>query len=136
MSVQFFNFGNQQTFHYFDWLTRSGSVDTDQLIARAFEELAKNTDDQITLTEEAMGTSEALRDVLARQLRERLEAILPLQADLWAGPWIGDVDGSEESLWTVILYDAARDIDLHAVAQALLIRSGNWAPSNERPEAI
>jgi hypothetical protein len=82
MSVQFFNFGNQQTFHYFDWLTRSGSVDTDQLIARAFEELAKNTDDQITLTEEAMGTSEALRDVLARQLRERLEAILPLQADL------------------------------------------------------
>jgi hypothetical protein len=62
---------------------------------------------------------------------------LHLQADLWAGPWIGAVVGSEESLWTVILYNAAREIDFHAVAQALLIRAGKWSPgTDERPEPL
>jgi hypothetical protein len=52
-------------------------------------------------------------------------------------PATGDVDGSEKSLWTVILYATARAIDLHAVAQTLLIRAGKWAPNNdERPEPI
>jgi hypothetical protein len=134
--VRFFNFGNHQTYHYFEWLTRNGCVDVSALIQSAFAALEESTDHHVVLTEAAIGTSEALRDILARQLRSRLEEALPLKADLWAGPWIGDVDGSEESLWAPILYNAARDIDCHAVAQALLIRAGKWAPNIDQPPNV
>ena len=35
--MQFFNFGSQESFLFFQWIVNSGQVDPDELVAKAFE---------------------------------------------------------------------------------------------------
>jgi hypothetical protein len=128
--MQFFDFGNSVTFHYFKWVSESGQADPDALIGEAFRKAE-------TDTEHFPGEDVCMvvRDNLAGLLTELLADVVPDVADDSAFP-LGGVWNSPESLWKPILAHAIWTVDCQAVAEALLIRAGKWNPSKEPPECV
>jgi hypothetical protein len=133
--MEFFNFGNSTTYHVFKWLTESGHVDPDGLIAAA---MAKVEGDP--WFEMGVSVSEVTRDKLADDLED---VVLNLAA-AWApvdfdSAEPGDVqvfDDAGDALFGAILHMAVAEIWYHPLAEALLIRARKWAPDRSRPEIL
>jgi hypothetical protein len=131
--MQFFNFTNEETFHFFEWVTRGKQVDPEALIADAYRD-AEN-DREGALIGEAMGICYLVRDHLADRLADVLEETLPLEFRIDDGFYqAGAVQEDEESLWQPLLALAAGGVNYSLVAQALLARAGKWSPEKEFPE--
>ena len=101
MTMEFFNFGNDETFHFFKWICESGQADANDLIANAYKEAEALADDEF----EEENICIVVRNHLANTLRDLLwEAApgerftLPVEA-----PEIGCVWDEPESLWLPIL---------------------------------
>src|SRR6478735_4101238 len=71
MEIEFFNFGSNETFHFFKWITESGQVDLQSLIDEAFKRA--ETDDFLEM---GMGVCETVRPILADVLEEKLDDIM------------------------------------------------------------
>ncbi len=130
--MEFFNFGNQETFHFFTWVAKSGRVNIDSLIEKAYKR-AENPDNDLFPEGE-------ICVVVRDHLTEELVGVLEILA-----PWdISEVEFGKVllnplnnySLWQPIFANAVARIDCTAVAQAFLIRAGKWAPSKVRLKAI
>lgn len=123
--MQFFNFNTTESFHFFVWLTESGQVDVDDLIAKAFK--AAESD-------EFLGwgcISDAIRNALANCLSTLLEELLPEACEeSLIGVGVGQVRNSLHALTEPLLSLAISRIDTQAVAVALLIRAGKFHPEH------
>jgi hypothetical protein len=125
-NIVFFNFGNEETYHFFMWVAEGGSVDPQQLILSAYDAAEKSED---RLTAGVLGHCHVVRKELARLLQyEVLYEAAPWNADVGPGLAIGNVDERPESLWEPILALALARIDYQTVAEAMLSRFGEWAP--------
>jgi len=127
--MQFFNFWNPQTFHYFKWLTEGGAVDCAALVAKAMERVEGDS-----WFEMGVCVSRVVRDKLAEDLEELLDEEILSEVMPLDEPEIGMVNSRPESLWAPILDAAVRDICFHSVAEAVLIKQGKWAPDQDLPE--
>lgn len=130
--MQFLNFGNNETFHFFSWVTGSGLINVTALIERAYKK-AENPDDDYFPDEDIC---KIVRDHIADELESLIIEIAPIDRLIWDGPEIGCVVDTVESAWQPILHLALARIDLRVVAEAILIRAGKWAPSKVRLEPI
>jgi hypothetical protein len=132
MAPQFLNFGNDETFHFFKWVSEGGQVDPKQLIRNAYKAAEENPDE---LTEGALGLCHAVKDRLAELLEDVLEEGTPV-GPLLDQPHleIGCVRNSPHSLWEPILALALGRVSCGVVAQALLMQAGKWAPEKDMPE--
>jgi len=108
MQTKFFNFGNEETFHFFKWISESGRAD--QFIEGAFTNA--QADEWLKL---GAGVAEALRDALAGELQEVI-----------ADELSGVDEANPQNLSELLLVVAAERIDCGRVAEALLIRAGKW----------
>jgi hypothetical protein len=126
-TIQFFNFGNGPTYHYFAWLRESGLVDVKDIVRTACAAVEGDRWDGI-----GECPSIVARDKLATMLRgileEKLGEALPGCASVTEPPRIGDVDASLQSLFRPFVREAAGRIDFDKVAVALLIDAGKWDP--------
>jgi hypothetical protein len=125
MRVEFFNFGNDETFHFFRWVTDGGRVNPDELVVRALSHV--EGDDWFAM---GVDVSTVAKDKLADILNEIVDELSPVDES----DEIGQVGADPEALFNPLLKLAIGRIDLHAVAQAMLIRAGKWAPDRERPD--
>jgi hypothetical protein len=130
--MQFYNFTNDETYHYFKWVTESGQADPDELIQRAFARLEEEGP-----IVEGIDISYSLKKVLVAYLDEILEQ----QTDgLSAVDEFGLLEPGNmrntvgHPLLNPILQWGVLRIRIDLVAEALLIRSGKWAPGRDRPE--
>jgi hypothetical protein len=129
MSVKFFNFHNDQTYHCFAWVRAGGLGDVKALIARAYERVEKNDWYKMDLD-----VCMVARDELADLVRDGIEEATILIDD---GPGIGDVsDQSAESLTEPLLRDALFSISFKTVAEALLLAEGKWNPDPNLPDIL
>lgn len=132
MATEFFNFGNSQTYHFFKWVTHPNALDISKLVKEAFE--AVEGDEWFQL--------DCPSQVAKRKLAKKLGEILDELAGGWEATevegWdIGNViAGSEEDLFRPILRLAVSEIDVYAVAEAVLVQQRRWAPDTDIPEAI
>jgi len=137
-TATFFNFGNQETFHFYKWIMESEQVNVNDLIAKAFtdaenDEWFKMGDDVCNAVRDALAA--ALEEMVARVANDvpTYQVMLTVEPQEVA-PHIGDVWNSPESLWLPILALGLSSIDCKTVALAILIEKGKWAPSKELPE--
>jgi hypothetical protein len=136
VAVQFFNFTNEETFHFFRWICEREPSGPESLVADAFQR-AEHLDD----TEFA---DEDICEIAKSRLAEQLEEILynaapdldPDTNSFEIGIIWQDAEGraSSASLLQPIFALALARIDFQVVAEALLIRAGKWNPSREPPE--
>jgi hypothetical protein len=129
--MQFFNFENNQTYHFFVWLSESGYIDTERLITKAWEAVKDNE----SFKKGADGFSVA-KNILAGELAEIL---VRLTADLGATHYhIGEVECGTplEMLSRPLLAHAMYEIQFFSVAEALLIQAGKRAPGETVPEFV
>jgi hypothetical protein len=127
-NMQFFNFGNDQTYHFFKWVTESGMVKPDELIAKAQQQV--EGDEWFKM---GMDVSSVARDKLSELLKDVLYDAHGLQEGEHE---IGLVWQSDEALLMPIMHYALNQIATDAVAEALLIAAGKWAPNRDLPEVI
>jgi hypothetical protein len=127
-AVQFFDFSNRPTFLFFRWIRDGGGHDPGKLVAAAMDAVEGEEFFEID-----GDVSLAARDALARMLNTALgdvlsDAAVELDAD--------DEPVQPESEWLIatLLRETAGQIDLHCVAQALLVGAGKWAPDTDLPE--
>jgi hypothetical protein len=136
MPTEFFNFGNDETFHFFKWIC-GNPAGPDALVRDAFRAAETPGEDEFP--------GEDICYAVRNRLRAKLEEILwnaaPDADSDTSGLEIGDVwlDSSgrpkADALWLPILSLALARIDCQTVAEALLVRVGRWNPSKELPEA-
>jgi hypothetical protein len=138
MAMQFFNFGNNETFHFFEWICAGKAGGPEALIDRAFKAAEKPGPDDWP----EMDICYVVRDRLRDELQEILYNTEP-DLDLNSrGSEIGviwrDATGqpSDISLLHPIFALALYRIDCQAVAEALLIQAGKWTPCKEPPEFL
>ena len=140
--MQFYNFGNDETFHFFQWVVHSGLVSSDDLIKQAYDQVEKND-----WYERGMDISNLAHD----ELTKILDALLDKLADDWVES-IGvslalpdsNVDdmaesedyGSVDALFMPFIVKFVRSVCPSTVAKALLIRARKWAPDRDRPKLI
>jgi hypothetical protein len=131
--MQFFNFWNAQTYHFFVWLTEGGGSDVEALVQDAFA--AVEGDPWYELGEAPCQVArDKLAEALVDLLDEKASAWCDRDRDLMGE--IGTVDASEDSLFWPMLRDSLDDICFRAVAEAILVRQGKWAPDREPPEIV
>jgi hypothetical protein len=138
MSVEFFNFGNNETFHFFKWICES-EPGPDALIAEAERKAETVEHDEFEwedicfIVRNRLMTKfgEILFDI-APELDNDLLEIGKIETPLWSHT----ADGHADSLLQPIFAVALSRIDFQAVAEALLIQAGKWNPSKVGPEAI
>jgi hypothetical protein len=131
--MEFFNFGSTETFHFWTWITAGKGADPQELLRQAFDRLEVDPD-----VFEGECVSLGLRKHLSWLLDELLDRLwsdlVPLTTrEEWGYDDIGTV-GTLESLFNPLLVWAINKIDTGAVAEALLIKLGKWAPDTEIPE--
>ena|SRR5438128_740977 len=125
--MRFFNFSNDETFHFFKWVSESGRVNPTALIADAYAEIKP---EENILDESCCVLA---RDILADRLYDLMEDALPLDRPSETCE-IGEVWDDDEALWAPLLVIAAERVCFDLVAEALLIQAGKWAPDTEMPE--
>ncbi|HWY88247.1 MAG TPA: hypothetical protein VNX28_16165 [Gemmataceae bacterium] len=134
MAVEFFNFGNNETYIFFCWIVHTHSVE--DLIASAFKIAETPSPDDY----DGEDICVAVRGRLTEKLREIVHDVAPgLDPDCigtWAIGAAEDNQNSPDSLLLPILALGLGRIDHGAVAEALLIRAGKWSPSKVLPELI
>jgi hypothetical protein len=141
LTVEFFNFGNDETFHFFKWICESVPAGPERLITDAFRQSEQRDDDEIP--------GEDVCYIVRSRLTATLERILWEEVAPDLDPDIGVVNvqigviprtehgkPSADLLLQPILSLALQRINLAAVAEALLIRAGKWNPSKEPPELV
>ena len=132
--MQFFDFHNRQTFHFFQWLTRSGLFDVQGMVERALTDAEKD---------EWFPTTEATCEVACRLLAEQIEeathelarqtfdfGVLEPGDDAFVERKSQDY-ASGDALFVPLLHDAMERIMYPVVAQALLVRQGKWEPGSK-----
>lgn len=141
--MRFYNFGNQETYHFVMWLLHSGQVDPRELVTKAFDKVESNS-----LYELGMDPSTCARDELGGLLNALLEDRFNGWAATTAAPLLSlETDSIQEyeeaesryaedgSLFMPIVVNAVNRIDTFSAAHALLIWADKWAPDRERPTA-
>ena len=131
MSAQFFNFGNNETYLCFKWVSESGQVDPYALIADAYRKVA--IDPEHLKSEDVCLVA---RDYLATDLLAMLEAkryLFPLEEiyqEIGQVPTIPIATSrpTYDLLWRPLLAFAFSQIDCQKVAEALLIQARKWGP--------
>jgi hypothetical protein len=122
VEMQFDNFINEPTSHFFTWMTDGGGTAAlPGLLAKAFGQV--EDDPRFMMGE---GFPEVAREKLAELLEVHLLDFLG------EGGWIGEVDDRLESLTRPLLELSLSQIDFKAVA--VLIREKKWAPDKVVPE--
>src|SRR5262249_9302746 len=101
---KYVSFGDQRGLEFYEWLTRSGKVDVDELIEAAVN--------QADLENDRLSVLEGARD----------EALFALEEADPNGQW-----------WCRAINRVADQIDLRAVAEALLKASGKWEELKHDP---
>jgi hypothetical protein len=139
LSTQFFNFGNDETFHFFKWVSEGGQVDRNAIIRFAYQKAEAHDDENFEDDDICI----VVRDILHNHLDQMLNGFGDA---LGIGDWpgIGEVatmpnapNGQAfDTLWRPLLALTFSRIDCRAVAEALLIQAGKWAPSKQRPEVL
>lgn len=139
MAVEFFNFGNDETFHFFKWICESRKFSPDALIVDAFKQ-AESLDVIEALKVDRGDICYVLKDRLGVMLENILFHKVAYELDTEEmGLKIGDIwlEGGEptlDSLLQPISALALKRIDCDVVAEALLIRAGKWAPGKGLPK--
>jgi hypothetical protein len=128
--VQFFDFTNRPTYLFFRWVRDGGRQDPATLIRAAFDAIEQEDGYQID-GDVSLGTRDALEKMLYAALGDF--------AGDFGEPGFMDaalesVGAREDWLSAVLVADAVERIDCQAVAVALLIDAGKWAPDNTIPE--
>jgi hypothetical protein len=123
--MEFFNFINEPSFHFFKWVTESGAIDLPALVAQAMKQVEEDKGFQM-----GMDVSWAAKSQLASLLEETLWDRL---WHSWCGE-IGQVDATVESLTEPLLALSLYQIVFPVVAEAILRDHGKWAPDRELPE--
>ena len=133
MPVEFFDFGSQEAYCLFSWITTERKDDLESLIAKAFE-LAESE----PMFDGGLSPSICARDALADFLSDEY---LPgefekngLFADLGCNLQNGTEDLRSITERFVVL--AANRVSYTSVAEALLRHCEKWAPDRERPEIL
>jgi hypothetical protein len=129
--MQFFDFYNRQTFHFFQWLTRSGLLDVQAMVDKA---LADAERDEWFPAKET--TSEVACRLLAEQIEEVTQELARRTFDFGLLEPGDDAFveqephgyTSAEALFVPLVHDALESIMFPVVAQALLTRQGKWEP--------
>jgi len=122
--MQFFNFHNDQTFHFFNWVMDGGAVDASAMVAKALA-CPGNEDDQHMGRESAIAAHAKLRGWLI----DLVETMTGFELDKPSG--IGTpANGGPEAFTRPLLHDAVRKIHFDAVAEALMRINGKWVEAN------
>jgi hypothetical protein len=139
--MEFFNFGNSQTFHFFEYVTKSGKVPVDELMAKAQDAIDEKDLDLYDVCE---CLANEMVNVFADALDDAIDAAglsCNLEA-LQCGEWLpsehgGHIRGEQEEadLFRPILAEALEQINFYAVAVAILLSKGKWNPDNTIPES-
>ena len=118
--MPFFNFHNDQTFHFFNWVKDGGAVDVNAMVARA---VAFAGDDQgLAMGRESTEVAHAKLRVWLADLAENITGFL-----LDGPSGIGmPVNGDPNTLLGPLLHDAVQQIRFDAVAEALMRLKGKW----------
>jgi hypothetical protein len=135
--VQFFDFGTTETYLFFRWVRESGEVDAPTLIARAFDLVEGNA--WFKMGEDVSTVAKDTLSALLVTLLEERGARLTLSGE---GGAVRAVDWEHQheahtslvALASRVLADGFHRVDFEAVAEALLIDAGKWAPDKEPPE--
>jgi len=127
--MEFFNFGNDPTYHCFVWLTEGGTTDIPALVKKAFDLV--EGDDWFKMGEDV---STVAQDKLAELLEDHVCETLGL-VNLVDGPEIGGaVSGSAASLTDPLLMLELQQINFSVIALAILMQQGKWNPDKSIPE--
>jgi len=118
--MHFFNFHNEQTYHFFSWIVNGGAVDAKAMVAKA---LARSGgDDGLKMGRES---TEAAHAKLRGWLVDLVENISGFTLNKPSG--IGmPMNGGPNAFLRPLLHDAVRQIRVDAVAEALLKMHGHW----------
>jgi len=132
-ALKFFNFTNSETYHFFQWLCHTDTVDVDEIIGRAMNGVEGDA-----WYELGADVSSVARDKLVEILEE---LIVDIRSTCWTKhqlhleQGIGESEGLNYSGYNALLgpllWEALGQVSLPATAKALLIRSGKWAPDRE-----
>jgi hypothetical protein len=123
--MQFFNFGSNETYLFFEWVRRHRDVAT--LVAKAMSQV--EGDEWYEMDADVCYVA---RDKLHELLREILEDSL---GDNPEEPLL-EATEPHEQLTNPLLMGAARRIDLGTVAHALLLDAGKWSPDISPPDVL
>jgi hypothetical protein len=129
MSDIFFNFVNEPTYHFFEWVRSGGLGDVPRLIARASDKA-----EQSPWLEMGEDVCTVVRDTLANLLCDAVgtKGIFPSEG---RGE-IGAAMPVQAGLTYPLLMWALQQIRYHLVAEALLRDARKWHPSPTSPRAI
>jgi hypothetical protein len=120
--MKFVNFVNEQTYLFFEWIRESGQAD--KLVAEALDQV--EGDEGFAMGQDVSTTAkDLLSDFLAGQV-EALNDLIFVELSLPEGPLSVD-----RNLCIQLLEVVLRAIRCDAVAEALLIAVGKWAPDRE-----
>lgn len=122
--MQFFNFHNEQSFHFFKWVTDGGGVDASAMVAKALSR--PGSEDSVPMGRENI---EAAHAKLRGWLIDLVETVTGFGLDKPTG--IGSPAGGGPDAFTrPLLHDAVRKIHFGAVAEALMRINGKWVEPN------
>jgi hypothetical protein len=132
--MQFYNFGNEETYHCFVWLTESGTIDIGKLIAEAFD--AVEGDQWYKM---GCDVSTVARDKLSNILELEIQDYMAgfdwdlLEAEIGV-VWKEDANCGSNSrcLFLPIFSLAMSRIDYTSVSEAILMKYGKWNPEDYR----
>jgi hypothetical protein len=127
MGNLFFNFGNEPTYIFFEWVREAGLGDVQGLIVEAFDHAEKTGE-----TVPGEGIGESVHEALAFILDDKLVDVLG---------FVSLEDGadachpvSSATLTNQLLHFAALQINFWRVAEALLRDAGKWNPDESVPK--
>jgi hypothetical protein len=130
MSDIFFNFVNEPTYHFFEWVRSGGLGDVPRLIARAYDQA-----EQSPWLEMGEDVGTVVRDTLANLLCDAVgnKGIFPPEGR-------GEIGGAampvQAGLTYPLLMWALQQIRFHLVAEALLRDARRWHPRPTSPRTI
>jgi hypothetical protein len=129
MSDIFFNFVNEPTYHFFEWVRSGGLGDVPKLIARAYDKA-----EQSPWLEMGEDVDTVARDTLSDLLRDAVgsKGIFPSEG-------LGEIGAAmpvQAGLTYPLLMWALQQIRFHLIAEALLRDARKWHPDPASPRAI
>lgn len=138
--MQFFNFYNSATYHFFQWVCNSGRVDVESLVRGAFGLVEGDPWFEIldvsTIAQDKLAglLERILDDVIAEELPGYMGIEVSSADAHRTGDYEGDAYKNEFALFIPTLREALDDICFNVVAQAILMREKKWAPDKTFPE--
>jgi hypothetical protein len=124
----FFNFGNEPTYVFFQWVREGELGAVNALIVEAYKKV--ETNDYYSVGGDIC---DCAREELARILRDKLEDTLDF-VSLEDGPHPVEDEDRARSLANQLLHCAALQIHCSRVAEALLRDAGKWNPGPNPPK--